>query len=87
MTDTRHLDTAIAIFKGKGAKRAPKNRVFYVIAIGAVDPSGSYLYCIQFNGRVLEDLLPKDTAIEHAQNRSARASATTGKAHSYALME
>lgn len=81
MTDTRHLDTAIAIFKGNGAKRAPKSYVYQVV------PVGVNLWCIQLNGRVLEDFLPKHTAIEHAQNRAARASAATGKAYSYALMD
>lgn len=82
MTDTRHLDNAIAIFKGKpSAKRAPKTNVFHVVCMGGD------VYCIQLNGRVLENVTGKENAILLAQSRAARASATTGKNYTYTLME
>lgn len=63
MTDTRHLDTAISIFKGTGgAKRA--KRVAQVEII--VETYGN-AYTIQMNGKVLEE---GEGGAEYAKGRA-----------------
>lgn len=50
MTDTRHLDTAISIFKGNaGSKRAPRKAQVEITVMAA-----SHGYVIQANNKIVE---------------------------------
>lgn len=63
MTDTRHLDTAIAILKGtEGSKRAKRKAQVEII----VEAYGK-AYTIQMNGKVLEE---GEGSVEYAKERA-----------------
>lgn len=69
MTNTRHLDTAIAILRGiDGAKRAKRKAQVEVL----VEAHGK-AYTIQMNGKVLEEGEGSvEYATERAEDRASR---------------
>ena len=69
MTDTRHLDTAIALFKGtEGSKRVKRKAQVEII----VEAYGK-MYTIQMNGKLLEEGVgTADYAMERANERANR---------------